>query len=301
MTFLGRRGPVYQKEQGCRLVGTMSAAPAFQLATFLMQDPPRAASVRYCGSLKACPPNTAAQDAAIIGGSCKASWLKQQCREQRIPHPWIGGAYNSTRANIDEIIQLLRASRAPGSIRHGPRTEWTPAKRATAAQFPAAASAIIHIEPGSLVSAAPDRLRRTPTSHSRKFHYLRELTKDIKKRPNYVIQMLRVGVSNLGAVTAGMAGLSSVCEGGRPMNVDTGAPYSGSPTWEFDASLTVFAEVAQCQAAMPHCKGPVAGALAVVTHRHNSGHQATSFTSSCFSWLCRGLSRRRSAQRGDPS
>lgn len=50
---------------------------------------------------------TAEQGAGIIGGSCKASWLKKLAREKKIPHLKIGGAYNFTDRHILAIISYF--------------------------------------------------------------------------------------------------------------------------------------------------------------------------------------------------
>src|ERR1017187_4357057 len=50
---------------------------------------------------------TAAEAAGIIGGTCKASWLKQQAREGRIPYVRLGGAYNFTDAHIAAILGIF--------------------------------------------------------------------------------------------------------------------------------------------------------------------------------------------------
>jgi hypothetical protein len=61
------------------------------------------------------PAHTAAQAAAIIGGTCKASWLKKLAREGRIGCQMIGGAYNFTEENIAEIrAYIARPARKPG-------------------------------------------------------------------------------------------------------------------------------------------------------------------------------------------
>jgi hypothetical protein len=50
--------------------------------------------------------HTPEQAAEIIGGTCKASWLKAGARAGRFPHVMIGGSYNFTDAQIREIVQL---------------------------------------------------------------------------------------------------------------------------------------------------------------------------------------------------
>jgi hypothetical protein len=51
--------------------------------------------------------HTAIEAAAIIGGTCKASWLRQQARQKKIPCRMIGGAYNFTDADITEILAIV--------------------------------------------------------------------------------------------------------------------------------------------------------------------------------------------------
>ena len=51
--------------------------------------------------------HTADQVAAIIGGTCKGSWLKQQARDRKIPYTPIGGAYHFTDEQIAEILRIL--------------------------------------------------------------------------------------------------------------------------------------------------------------------------------------------------
>lgn len=50
---------------------------------------------------------TAAQAAAIIGGSCKASWLRAQARSRKIPYLWIGGPYNFSEVHLLEIMSIV--------------------------------------------------------------------------------------------------------------------------------------------------------------------------------------------------
>ena len=45
--------------------------------------------------------------AALIGGTCKASWLKQQARDGIIPHLKLGGVYHFTDAHLMEIISIF--------------------------------------------------------------------------------------------------------------------------------------------------------------------------------------------------
>jgi hypothetical protein len=50
---------------------------------------------------------TAAQAAAVIGSTCKASWLTRMARERRIPYVQIGPAYCFTDAHITEILSIF--------------------------------------------------------------------------------------------------------------------------------------------------------------------------------------------------
>jgi hypothetical protein len=72
--------------------------------------------------------HAADQAAAIIGGSCKGSWLKQQARDRKIPYTRIGGSYHFTDEQLAEIIRIFEvparrsaapapASRAPSATR----------------------------------------------------------------------------------------------------------------------------------------------------------------------------------------
>jgi hypothetical protein len=57
------------------------------------------------------PPSTlvydARQAAAVIGGICKASWLKQQARDEIVPHVKLGGAYHFSNSHLAEIISIF--------------------------------------------------------------------------------------------------------------------------------------------------------------------------------------------------
>lgn len=70
---------------------------------------------------------TAEQAAKIIGGNCKASWLRAKARAREFPYEWIGGSYNFTRAQIDEIIALCEVP-----VRRAAQAAAVPAKRAPA-------------------------------------------------------------------------------------------------------------------------------------------------------------------------
>ena len=73
--------------------------------------------------------HTAIEAAAIIGGTCKPSWLRQQAREKKIPCRKIGGAYNFSDADIAEILAIFEQRPAARPA--------TPAPARTARQRPA--------------------------------------------------------------------------------------------------------------------------------------------------------------------
>jgi hypothetical protein len=50
--------------------------------------------------------HTADQAAAIIGGTCKGSWLKEQARVRKIPYTRIGGALHFTDEQLAEILRI---------------------------------------------------------------------------------------------------------------------------------------------------------------------------------------------------
>jgi hypothetical protein len=77
--------------------------------------------------------HTAAEAAAIIGGNCKASWLKARARAREFPCEMIGGAYGFTDAHIAEIIAICEvpARRAAQPAPAPAPAKKTPAKRAT--------------------------------------------------------------------------------------------------------------------------------------------------------------------------
>lgn len=78
--------------------------------------------------------HTLEEAAEIIGGNCKASTLRRLARERKIPSVKIGGAYNFTSADIDEIIAFCKtparaachtavpAKRTPAKPTAGPAT-----------------------------------------------------------------------------------------------------------------------------------------------------------------------------------
>jgi hypothetical protein len=51
--------------------------------------------------------HTADQAAAIIGGACKVSWLKEQARFRKIPYTRIGGAYHFTDEQLAQILRIF--------------------------------------------------------------------------------------------------------------------------------------------------------------------------------------------------
>jgi hypothetical protein len=66
--------------------------------------------------------HTADQAAAIIGGTVKGSWLKQQAREGKVPCTVMGGAYHFTDEQLAEIIRIFevrsREVTPPGAPRN---------------------------------------------------------------------------------------------------------------------------------------------------------------------------------------
>jgi hypothetical protein len=96
---------------------------------------------------------TAAEAAAIIGGSCKASWLKAQARSRKIPYVKIGGAYNFTDAHIAEIISILEV-----------RPKEQPAGKPPAdSRRPPGIAAELRVQGAPLLKTrAPRTLRRRP-------------------------------------------------------------------------------------------------------------------------------------------
>jgi hypothetical protein len=89
--------------------------------------------------------HTAAEAAAIIGGTCKASWLKAQAREGKIPYLWIGGAYNFTDAHIREIIALCEVRARPAKAAPPAPAKSTPAKRKADAPFSIPAAEVVQL------------------------------------------------------------------------------------------------------------------------------------------------------------
>lgn len=74
----------------------------------------------------------------IIGGNCKASWLRTKARKGEIPSLWIG-KYAFTDAHIAEIIRICErpARKAKPAAAPVPPAK-SPAKRAAAAPAPRA-------------------------------------------------------------------------------------------------------------------------------------------------------------------
>ena len=90
--------------------------------------------------------HTAEQAARIIGGNCKASWLKQQAREGKIPALKIGGAWNFTSAHIAEIIAFCEVP-AARQVSAAP----APAKRPSARRKAGAQADTLPFPPASVV------------------------------------------------------------------------------------------------------------------------------------------------------
>lgn len=83
--------------------------------------------------------HTPEEAAKIIGGTCKASWLKAGARAGTFPHVMIGGAYNFTDEQIREIVGLCTvparrppaATAAPATAKSSAATPTGEAARAT--------------------------------------------------------------------------------------------------------------------------------------------------------------------------
>jgi hypothetical protein len=96
---------------------------------------------------------TAAQAAAIIGGSCKASWLKSQARSSKIPYLKIGGTYNFSSEHIAEIMSILEVRPKEQPVARSP----------AAAPRPPGVAAELRVQGVPLLkSRAPRTLRRRP-------------------------------------------------------------------------------------------------------------------------------------------
>jgi hypothetical protein len=95
----------------------------------------------------------AEQAAAIIGGTCKASWLKQQARDGIIPHLKLGGAYHFIDSHLSEILSIHEV---------GPKAQPV-AQSAPAAPRPARTAAAPQVqETPVLKPRAPRDRRRRP-------------------------------------------------------------------------------------------------------------------------------------------
>jgi len=80
---------------------------------------------------------TAPEAAAIIGGTCKASWLKRMAREGKIDALKIGGAWNFTEAHIAEILRFCEVpARHPARPAPAPVPAPRQAARRAAAPVP---------------------------------------------------------------------------------------------------------------------------------------------------------------------
>lgn len=83
--------------------------------------------------------HTATEAAAIIGGTCKPSWLRQQAREKKIPCRKIGGAYNFSDADIAEILAIVeqRPAEKPAAPAPAKTAKQRSATRPAEASLPA--------------------------------------------------------------------------------------------------------------------------------------------------------------------
>jgi hypothetical protein len=70
--------------------------------------------------------HTVDQAVALIGGTCKESWLREQARNRKIPFTLIGGAYHFTDAQISEILRIYEVL-PPRPAMPAPRPPRTPA------------------------------------------------------------------------------------------------------------------------------------------------------------------------------
>jgi hypothetical protein len=99
---------------------------------------------------------TAAQAAAIIGGSCKATWLKSQARSGKIPYLWIGGAYNFSETHLLEIMSIVEVR---------PKAQ-PDAQPAPTAPRPPLTAALRVLEAPKLVSRQPRDLHGRRARHN---------------------------------------------------------------------------------------------------------------------------------------
>jgi hypothetical protein len=90
---------------------------------------------------------TAKQAAKIIGGTCKASWLKAKSRAGEFPCTMIGGAYNYTDADITEIVALCQV---PARTKQAAATP-APARRASARRTAAAQPGTLPFPPAEVI------------------------------------------------------------------------------------------------------------------------------------------------------
>jgi hypothetical protein len=99
-----RKVPYTELSGACHFTNTHLAAiaSAFEVLP-LAGEPPQAVASPAPAELA----HTADQAAAIIGGTCKGSWLKQQARDHKVPFTLIGGAYNFTDEEIAEILRIF--------------------------------------------------------------------------------------------------------------------------------------------------------------------------------------------------
>jgi pyruvate/2-oxoglutarate dehydrogenase complex dihydrolipoamide acyltransferase (E2) component len=97
---------------------------------------------------------TAPQAAAIIGGNCKASWLKRMAREGKIDALKIGGAWNFTDAHITEIMRFCEVP-----AHHAAQPASAPSCRPAAKRPPAAAVPLTAAGTVTQLRARPIRKR----------------------------------------------------------------------------------------------------------------------------------------------
>jgi hypothetical protein len=97
-----RKVPYTELSGTCHFTGTQLAAieSAFEVPD--SGEPSQAAPSPPPAELA----HAADQAAAIIGGTCKGSWLKEQARLRKIPYTRIGGALHFTDEQLAEILRI---------------------------------------------------------------------------------------------------------------------------------------------------------------------------------------------------
>ena len=107
-------------------------AEALAVLKSLLEDPQQTALTMIIGTQDTMPrPKTynAEQAAGIIGGNCKASWLKAQCRKDKIPYTKLGGSYHFTDEQIVEILRIFEVPARRGAVPAPPTSRAPSARR----------------------------------------------------------------------------------------------------------------------------------------------------------------------------